>query len=227
MGMLLNIEGIDGAGKGTLTRGLVALAEKAGKRVATLSFPRYDETRFAKLVGKYLDGEFGSIDDVPVKFAALLYAGDRHESRDELLSLLADNDLLILDRYVSSNIAYAAAKCVGREREEIIAWIRQVEYEIFELPKPDLTCLVSTDAALAQNLIGRKEARSYTNDSHDIHEADRKFLDRVSDVYHRLAVDEWESPWFLVQPQDQSGQLRPPAELQREVWQRIQLMLAA
>jgi dTMP kinase len=223
--MLLNIEGIDGAGKGTLTRGLVKLAEHAGKRVATLSFPRYDETRFAKLVGKYLDGEFGSINDVPVKFAALLYAGDRHESRDELLAMLAENDLLILDRYVSSNIAYAAAKCSGAEREEIIAWIRQVEYEIFELPKPDLTCLVSTDARLAQDLVGRKDARSYTDESHDIHEADRGFLDRVSDVYHRLAVDEWESPWFLLRPQDANGQLRAPEDLQKEVWQRVEAIL--
>jgi len=224
--MLLNIEGIDGAGKGTLTRGLVELATKAGMRVATLSFPRYEETRFAKLSGKYLDGEFGSIDDVPIKFAALLFAGDRHESRDELLRLLAENDLLILDRYVSSNIAYAAAKCDGEARTEIIDWIRQVEYEIFELPKPDLTCLVSTDTALAQDLVGRKSARSYTDESHDIHEADRNYLDRVSDVYHCLAVDEWESPWFLVQPQGADGNLRSPADLQQEVWRRVEAMLS-
>ncbi len=223
--MLLNIEGIDGAGKGTLTRGLQALAEAAGYSVATLSFPRYTETRFAKLVGKYLDGQFGSLEDVSVQFAALLFAGDRYESRDFLLSLIDQNDLVILDRYVSSNIAYGAAKCPEVEQQPIIDWIRQVEYEIFELPRPDLTCLVATDVQLAHELVGRKAARSYTEDSHDIHEADRGYMDRVANVYRRLAKDQWESVWSIVDPHDRDGELRPPEVLQGEVWQQIEPMI--
>ena len=79
--MLLAIEGIDGAGKGTLCRELLVRAKAAGINAATLSFPRYEETQFSDLVGRYLRGEMGAIDQVPVRQAALLYAGDRFESR--------------------------------------------------------------------------------------------------------------------------------------------------
>ena len=121
--MLLAIEGIDGAGKGTLCGELLALAEAAGVRAAALSFPRYEETRFSELVGAYLRGDMGAIDQVPVRYAALLFGGDRFESRGKLMTLIADHDLIILDRYVSSNIAYNAAKLSGVARAELIAWI--------------------------------------------------------------------------------------------------------
>ncbi len=224
--MLLTIEGIDGAGKGTLAGGLAAQARAAGHKSAQLSFPRYQETRFARLVGQYLDGRFGKLDEVPARFAALLYAGDRHESRDVLLDLLADNDLVILDRYVASNIAYGAAKMPAAERDEIIDWIRELEFDVFELPRPDLTCLVATDAALAHALVGKKAARSYTEDTHDLHEADRGYMDRVAEVYHELARRQLDAPWFTVDPQDSDGTLRPPATLCSEVWATVAAALS-
>ena len=107
--MLLAIEGIDGAGKGTLCKAILTKAQAKGIRAASLSFPRYGETQFSEVVAKYLRGEMGSIDQVPVRYAALLYGGDRFESRDRLLALIAENDLVVLDRYVHSNIAYNAA----------------------------------------------------------------------------------------------------------------------
>ena len=70
--MLLAIEGVDGAGKGTLARNLLARAAAAGVPAASLSFPRYEETRFAKLIAQYLNGRFGALAEVPPRFAALL-----------------------------------------------------------------------------------------------------------------------------------------------------------
>ncbi len=224
--MLFTVEGIDGAGKGTLTKGLVALAEMAGYRVATLSFPRYGENRFARLVAQYLNGHFGKIDDVPAEFAALLYAGDRHESREKLLGLLADSDLVILDRYVASNIAYGAAKLPADERQRLIDWIREVEYEIFELPRPQLTCLIATAPATAQDLVGRKDNREYTDDSHDMHEENQDYLSRVAAVYRELAARQLDASWFVVDPGMGDGGLRSPEDLQREAWRRIEAELA-
>jgi len=162
---------------------------------------------------------------VSVEFAALLYAGDRYESRDHLLTLIATHDLVILDRYVSSNIAYGAAKRAPAKQAKVIEWIREVEYGIFELPKPDLICLMATRVQVAHELVGRKETRSYTEDSHDIHEADSSFLDRVAEVYRRLGEEEWESPWMVIDPHKEDGTLRDPKALQKEVWQRIAPMI--
>ncbi len=45
-----------------------------------ISFPRY-ESSFGKLVARYLNGEFGSLETVDPHFSALLYAGDRLEAK--------------------------------------------------------------------------------------------------------------------------------------------------
>lgn len=215
--MLLAIEGIDGAGKGTLCRELLVLAKAAGVAATTLSFPRYEENQFADLVGRYLRGEMGAIDQVPVRYAALLYGGDRFESRESLMTLIAGHDLVILDRYVASNIAYNAAKLPAPERAELIAWIEQLEFGMFDLPRPDLTLLLATAPQLADRLVGEKAARSYTNQTRDLHEADRDYLSVVADVYGGLATAGGDD-WLTVNPLDDTGALRPPADIAALVW---------
>jgi len=216
--MLLAIEGIDGAGKGTLCRELLARAKADGIRAAALSFPRYEQTQFSDLIGRYLRGEMGEIDQVPVRYAALLYGGDRFESRQQLLDLIAAHDLVILDRYVASNIAYNAAKVAEGERAELVAWIERLEYDLFALPRPDLTLLLATSTVLADRLVGEKSARSYTDDTRDLHEANRGYLSVVAEVYGGLAAAGGDG-WLRVEPLDENSDLRPPAEIAAMVWQ--------
>lgn len=225
--MLVAIEGIDGAGKATLAAHLLSLAAAEGVDARTLSFPRYDETRFAKLIGQYLNGRFGALDEVPVHFAALLYAGDRLESRGDLLALLERHALVVLDRYVASNSAYNAAKLAPDRQAEFIAWIDEVEYEIFALPPPRLTCLLSTETEVADRLVAAKAARPYTSRSRDLHEADRGYMDRVGAVYERLAAEDRRSTWFRCRTQDADGALRPPEAIAAEVWARLEAELAS
>ena len=220
--MLLAIEGIDGAGKGTLCQSLLAQAKKRGIRSASLSFPRYGETQFSDLVARYLRGEMGIKDQVPARYAALLYGGDRFESRDVLLALIADNDLVILDRYIYSNVAYNVAKLPPAEQAELIAWIEELEFGMFELPRPDLTLLLATSTELADRLVGKKDKRSYTEQTRDIHEADRDYLSRVSEVYGKLAETGGDG-WLTINPLDDLGVLRRPEDIAMMAWQHSAL----
>lgn len=219
--MLLAIEGIDGAGKGTLTRNLLKRAEAAGVSAASLSFPRYEETRFAKLIAQYLNGRFGALDEVPPRFAALLYAGDRFESRDRLRALTARCQLVVLDRYVASNVAYNAAKLPEAERPALIAWLHELEYEVFELPQADFTCLLTTPPRVADALVERKAERSYTAAKKDLHEADRGYLAEVARVYDQLAAANARSTWLRLAATDAAGALRPPDEIADELWRAV------
>ena len=160
--MLLAIEGIDGAGKGTLCQALLTMAQAKGIRAASLSFPRYGKTQFSELVAQYLRGEMGSIDQVPVRYAALLYGGDRFESRDRLSALIAENDLVILDRYVHSNIAYNAAKLPQAEQIDLANWIEQLEFGMFEFPRPGLNLNFYTAPPQAAPQVERQPKRSYS-----------------------------------------------------------------
>ena len=54
--MLIVIEGVDGAGKRTLTNGLRAAFEAATQSVATLAFPRYGHSVPADLAAEALHG---------------------------------------------------------------------------------------------------------------------------------------------------------------------------
>ena len=225
--MILAIEGIDGAGKGTLAHAVTARVEAAGRRIAQLSFPRYEETRFARLIAQYLNGAYGSLDDVSPRFAALLYAGDRMETRERLLALEAACDVLVLDRYVASNLAYNAAKLPAGERNGFIDWLSEVEFEIFDLPRPSLTCLVGTPPEVADRLVAEKDQRSYTDKTRDLHEADRDYMARVAAAYEQMAAAGQGGPWFRCATLDETGTLRPPDELAEEVWARLAPLLAA
>lgn len=220
--MLLAIEGIDGAGKGTLCEALLAEAQARGVRSAALSFPRYGETQFSGLVERYLRGEMGTIDQVPVRYAALLYSGDRFESRERLLALMANNDLVILDRYVHSNIAYNAAKLPLSEQMDLVAWIEELEFGMFELPRPDLSLLLATSTQVADRLVEKKNKRTYTDETRDMHEADSDFLARVSKVYGELAKRSGYG-WLTINPLNELGVLRSPGEIAAIAWQHSAL----
>ena len=188
MARLIALEGIDGSGKGTQAGLLHERLQRAGKTCTLLSFPRYEHTLFGKAVGDYLNGRFGTLDEVSPFLVSLLYAGDRYESRRVLADALASSDVVILDRYVASNVAHQGAKATGAERAELIAWIERIEFEIFSLPRPDLVVLLDIPADTAQRLIAKKNARTYTDRKADLQEADGAYLERVREVYLELAA---------------------------------------
>lgn len=155
-GLLLDFEGIDGSGKGTQAQRLHARLTSERFRCALISFPRYSETLFGRAVGDFLNGRFGSLEQVHPFLVSLLFAGDRFESKGLLCDALAQHDVVVLDRYVPSNIAHQAAKLTGTEREELIRRILEIEHAIFGLPRADLVLHLDLPVPQAQALIARK-----------------------------------------------------------------------
>ncbi len=187
-GLLIALEGIDGSGKGTQAALLHQQLIAAGVKTALLSFPRYQQTAFGLQIGRFLNGDFGSLDQVHPLLASLLFAGDRFESRELLLKALAEHEIVLCDRYVASNIAHQAAKRTGAERRELIQWIEQLEFEIYRLPRPNLTLWLNVPVVTAQELITRKTRRDYTDKTADLQEADGTYLQQVFNVYAELAA---------------------------------------
>ena len=62
--MLIAIEGIDGSGKGTQAKLLHQRLLDAGRSSELISFPRYSQTHFGQTIGRFLNGEFGKLDQV-------------------------------------------------------------------------------------------------------------------------------------------------------------------
>lgn len=187
MAVLIAIEGIDGSGKGTQSARLVETLQQQNQSVELLSFPRYEHTKFGAAIGEFLNGKFGQLDEVHPQLASLLFAGDRFESKDVILDAAERHDVVVFDRYVASNVAHQAAKLDEPERSQLMQWIDRVEFDIYGLPRPDLTILLDLPATMAQRLIAEKAARTYTDKAADLQEADGDYLERVRQVYRTMA----------------------------------------
>lgn len=131
--MLIAIEGVDGAGKRTLSEGLRKEFEAAGRSVATLAFPRYGNSVTADIAAEALHGEHGDLAS-SVFAMATLFALDRAAAVDEIHGLCLAYEVVILDRYVASNAAYSAARLHQDSAGEAVAWVGRMEYERFGLP---------------------------------------------------------------------------------------------
>jgi dTMP kinase len=222
VGVLLAIEGIDGSGKGTQAARLAETAAGGGYRVASFSFPTYDGNPFSRAVADYLNGEFGSADEVHPELAAMLYAGDRFHARPRLVAALADHDLVVCDRYVGSNAAHQGAKLHGEARTRLLEWLEEVEYGEFGLPRPDLVVLLDAPVALARQLVGRKAARAYTTLEADIHEADAGHSGATRELYLELAG---RNGWRVVSTEGDDGEPRDVVEVADEVWHSVEPLL--
>lgn len=203
---LVAVEGIDGSGKGTQVARLVDRLNEQSINAVRLSFPRYSETRFGEVIGRFLNGGFGSLGEVHPQLVSLLFAGDRFESRDVLLKAMEDCDIVILDRYVSSNIAHQCAKVPNSdERDELRRFIEHLEFGIYQLPRPDLKILLDITVSESQELITRKSRRDYTDEVADLQEADGDYMSIVRGIYAELAVRE--PDWCRIECIE-NGQLR-------------------
>jgi dTMP kinase len=196
VGRLVVIEGLDGAGKRTLTEGLTSRLHAAGATVATLAFPRYGKSVHADLVREALHRGHGDLAD-SVYGMAMLYALDRGGAADEIRSLRAAHDVVLLDRYVASNAAYAAARLRQDASGEVVKWVWELEIDRFGLPRPDAQLLLRVSPEVAAERAQRR-ALAETDRERDAFETDDALQQRCAAVYDELAASNWLSRWHTL-----------------------------
>jgi len=221
-GKLIAIEGIDGSGKNTQVRLLEHELTSRGFSVYCTGFPQYDSW-FGKMVAQFLNGEFGPLDKVDPHFSALLYAGDRFEAKSKIVTSLGRGAIVLVDRYVGSNLAHQTARIPVEKRADFLSWIEHLEYGIYDLPREDLALYLRVPPHEAQVLVTRKPARSYTDSKHDILEANIKHLEEAAGMYDSLSR---QSPWATIQCYDAMKKaMRPPQDILVDVLTSVEPLL--
>ncbi|MGD9618340.1 MAG: dTMP kinase [Mycolicibacterium sp.] len=203
--MLIVIEGVDGAGKRTLTGGLRAAFETAGHSVASLAFPRYGVSVPADLAAEALHGRHGDL-ATSVYAMAVLFAMDRAGAKGEIEHLTAAYSVVILDRYVASNAAYSAARLHEGADGEVVDWVRDLEYGRLRLPVPDWQLLLDVPTELAAQRAVDRAAEEATR-ARDAYERDDGLQRRTSAVYAQLAAANWAGRWTVAGPDVDAGEL--------------------
>ena len=211
--VLIAVEGIDGAGKQTLADALEEILVDRGRNVARMSFPRYGCTPFGTTIAAALEGHDQTLLD-SVEALAFAFAADRwhYWSVDRVRLGHTASTVTIADRWCASNAAYGSARLGTSGADGFADWIAELEFERFGLPRPALTVLLATGTGMA----GEQRRNRDGNDG-DAFEADGSLQGNALDGYRRLAQRRWGGEWIVVDPLDDGGQRRPPAELAAEV----------
>jgi dTMP kinase len=172
-GRLITIEGLDGAGKTTLARGLERELAARGRDVVLLREPGGVPAaeRLRELVKD-------PAHDISPRAEALLYAAARAQLVDEALKpLLSSGKWVLLDRFVDSSLAYQ-----GGGRNLGVDQVRAINQFATGGLEPDRTLLLDLDPQL-----GRERLRS-RREPVDRLEAERdEFFHRIRSTYLELA----------------------------------------
>jgi len=188
-GKFIVIDGTDGSGKATQTNLLIEKLKQQGYDVKVADFPRYGE-KSAALVEDYLNGKFGTAKEVGPYRASIFYACDRYAASFQIKKWLEQGKIVISNRYVSANMGHQAGKIQDKEeRDKFLEWLKDLEYNIYQIPKPDVNLLLYMPPEIGQKLVDQKGHRDYVGgNKRDIHEADLDHLREAAEAYNYVAT---------------------------------------
>ncbi len=172
-GILITIEGIDGAGKSTLAAGLADALSERGRPVTLLREP--GGVRAAERVRELVKDPHLRIGP---RAEALLYAAARAQLVEEALEpLLREGGWVLLDRFVDSSLAYQ-----GAGRELGIEAVRAINEFATGSVRPHRTLLLSLDPAAV-----RERTRERADPLDRLEAEGDSFFDRIATAYAQLA----------------------------------------
>lgn len=186
---IIVIEGTDGSGKETQSKKLLDNLLKKGLKVKSFSFPIYDSP-----TGKIVGGPYLGKEEIQKSFfdetsanvdplvSSLYFAADR---RYNFLKTIEDeiykNDVIILDRYTTSNMGHQAGKAKTKEeRNRILRFIEILEFDLCELPRPDKVIFLHMPFEAAREL---RKNRKYS----DGNESSEEHLRNAENTYIDIA----------------------------------------
>lgn len=225
-GKFIVIDGTDGSGKATQVKELVKNLRKNKIKVKTIDFPRYYNNFFGKFIGECLVGENGDFLKLNPKIASVLYAADRFESSAQIKKWLDSGFNVIADRYVSSNQIHQGGKITdNKKRKEFLAWLEEMEFRIFKLPRPNVIIYLDVPVKITQELLakeGSQEKKKYQNGKKDLVENDLQYLEKSRKSAIQMLKDN--NNWITTDC-TQKGALRTIEEISQEIFQKVSMII--
>lgn len=231
LGKLIVFEGLDGSGKSTQSKLLFNRLKSKGLKVCKIDFPQYGK-KSAGLVEEYLNGKYGNAKEVGPWVASLFYACDRYDASFLIKKWLKQGSIVISDRYVASNIGHQGGKIKNKkQREKYLKWLHELEYEIFNIPKPDITFILKISPKLSKKMAPKihdsekqKKRKQYLGKKvRDIHEKDIQHLAQALSSYleaARLFPRDFEIIECI-----SKGKLMPLDKIHEIIWKKVLLKI--
>lgn len=170
--IIIAFEGLDKSGKASQSELLYQALYERGYEVEKSEFHRYD-TPTGQLIRKFLDGEYS-----PNQLAIeCIMAADKYAQLDWIHELEEKADVLILDRYLTSQFVYSAANGID------------VDFTVdmlTKMPPPDFQFLmdITPDESMK---------RKGEHGDNDKYESNRELLTQARENYLRVMKSEEEA----------------------------------
>jgi len=227
-GFLVVVGGVDGSGKSTQVNLILQRLLASGRRAALIHFPNYNSPTGEFIKKEYLGGNLGTLAEVGAYPASLLYALDRWAAGKKIKEMLAEGFVVMLDRYVESNLAFQGGKIDEPDaRHEFYERIENLEYEWLKIPRPDLNLILHISAQTSAMLRGKRYQEQLLDIADagkpavDIHEADLVYLKKIEQIYLEIAA----RPHYKLLECEQGGQLLSIEAINEMIWGEIQKIL--
>lgn len=220
---LIVIEGVDSSGKETQTTNLYNRLLADNTKTRRIEFPNY-KSETSSLVKMYLNGDFGKdADSVSPYMASAFFAVDRAGSMKCVWKEMLDSaEVVIADRYVTSNMIHQASKIESAdEKEKFLDWIYDFEYNKLELPVPDLVIFLDMPVESALQLMKNRPNKINNSGHLDIHESDKEYLGKS---YENALYVANKYDWCTVKCA-QNGIIRPIDDISDEIYKIVSSIL--
>ncbi len=123
-------------------------------------------------------------------------------------------NVILLDRYYTSTLAYQTSNLTGPARRKLIKEILWLTTEDTPaLPKPDLVIMIDTPVKFTLERLANKKR--------DYHE-NRVKLTAFRNNYVKLAKDQ---KWKIVSGVDKQGHQRTRRDIEQEIWKKVSVLL--
>ena len=222
-GKFIVIDGTDGSGKTTQLELLKNRLETEGYVVAIADFPQYN-TKSAGLVEEYLSGKYGQADEVNSYKASILYAVDRYDASFKIRQWLTEGKIVLANRYTSANMGHQGCKIENSlERKVFFNWLYDLEYKIFEIPRPDLSIILHVESDIAQKLAKARAREDWAGKKTDIHEDNLDHLKKAERVYLEIANS---FPDFRLISCTRNSEILSREEISLLVWPAVKKIIA-
>jgi len=178
--MFIVIEGTDGSGKSTMVQKLYEYCLTTLKsKTIRLKFPNYNSP-FGEIITRYLEGNIDK--NLNPWIITTLFDCDKFDYKLVLENHLKTNDIIILDRYVLSNMVYSLARMPNESEQTILSNLACLNFDIFKMPIPDITFVLDID------IDNYSKIRDLRKDFHgcDIHENNNLIINKSIEFFSSI-----------------------------------------
>jgi len=208
-GKFIVIEGSDASGKATQTKLLYEFLQSKNIPCKIIDFPRYTDSFFGKFIGRFLQGEFGTLQEINPYLISFVYAKDREDAKSEIENWLSEGFTVIANRYVPSNLAHQSGRLPENKRDDFIKWNLELEYSVNKIPRENLVLYMHVPYKVSQKLIANNIQKI------DIVEKDTVYLKNSEEAFIRLSK---KFPhWITIECVDKKGTIRGIAQIHEEI----------